>query len=440
MVPSTSATLPSPADTAPFRFRTLPEWLAWQERLHFTAIELGLDRCRTVAERMGLLNPDFSIVSIAGTNGKGSSAEMLDLILRKAGYKTGKYTSPHLIRYNERICLGGVEAGDDQLCHAFRCVDKARGNVSLTYFEFGTLAALDIFRNAGIELAILEVGLGGRLDAVNMVDADVAMVTTVDMDHERWLGFDRDSIGREKAGIFRAGRAAICVDPQPPGSVHEVARKTGARYFQLHRDFSFATREETWDWEADGAMLPELPKPGINHDRQVQNAAGVLMALSILEPRFPVSRDIICSGLREFRLPGRLQIVPAEVPYIFDVAHNKQAAEVLAINLARLACPGETHLIIGMLKDKNHQAVLTALADAADRWYFSSLPDERAASGGQLAQTLAGINHRGSVMVFDHVAAAMDAVSARAAAGDRIVITGSFVTVGVALRRLNIFV
>ena len=419
-------------------FDSLAEWLAWQERLHFTAIELGLDRCREVARRMGLLQPDFTVVSIAGTNGKGSSATMLDLIMNRAGYRTGRYTSPHLLRYNERVCLRGTEVSDEELCLAFERIDQARGDVSLTYFEFGTLAALDIFRKAGIDLAILEVGLGGRLDAVNMIDADVALVTTVDMDHERWLGFDRESIGREKSGIYRAGRPAICADPEPPASVAQTAHSVGASHYQLHRDFTYVTGEQTWEWKSGETVFAELPKPSINHGRQVQNAAGVLMVLKQLAPCFPVPRDTVSAGLREFRLPGRFQIIPGRVPCIFDVAHNRQAAEVLAMNLAALPCSGDTHLVIGMLKDKNHHAVLSALADSVDTWQVASLSGERGAAAALLAGVLAGIRHRGAVNVFENVPDALRAASARAIPGDRIVITGSFVTVGAALSSLDI--
>ena len=422
------------------RFNSLDDWLAWQERLHFTAIELGLDRCREVARRMDLLQPDFAVVSIAGTNGKGSSAAMLDLILRKAGYRIGRYTSPHLLRYNERICVCGMEIDDASLCRAFERVDQARGEVSLTYFEFGTLAALDIFRGAGIELAILEVGLGGRLDAVNMIDPDVALVTTVDLDHERWLGFDRDSIGREKAGIYRTGRPALCADPDPPRSVAEAARAIGARHYQLHREFTFASHADTWEWRSGETVLGGLPKPSVNHRLQVQNAAGIIMVLQHLAPRFQVNRESLCAGLSEFRLPGRFQIVPGLIPHIFDVAHNRQAAEVLALNLASLPCKGDTHLVIGMLKDKNHHAVLSALAGSADTWHLVTLGGERGAAGRQLTEALAQIGHRGTVRVFEAIPDALKAVSALAAPGDRIVVTGSFVTVGAAMHSLDISV
>lgn len=421
------------------RFDSLAAWLSWQEQLHFPAIELGLERCRTVACRMGLLPPGFTVLTIAGTNGKGSSAAMLDLALRGAGYRVGKYTSPHLMRYNERICVDGEEMTDDVLCRVFNQVDGAREEISLTYFEFGTLAAIQVFREMDVDLAIMEVGLGGRLDAVNILDADVALVTTVDLDHERWLGFDRESIGREKAGIFRAGRAAICADPQPPGSVIQAAQSVGAVYFQLGRDFRYSVTGEEWDWHhVGGSALFAIPSPGINHERQVQNAAGVLMVLSAIAERFPVSPEVIRASLRDFHLPGRFQVVTGRIPFILDVAHNRQAGQVLAENLVRLPCAGRTHLVIGMLKDKNHRAFVEALSGIVDCWYAATLHDKRGATGSELAEEIRKAHSRPALLEFDHVSEAVAAAMGAAVPGDRMVVTGSFLTVSAALRWLNL--
>lgn len=418
------------------RCATLQEWLDWQVRLHFTSIELGLDRCRRVAERMQLLDPEFVVVSIAGTNGKGSSAAMLDQALRRGGYRTGRYTSPHLVRYNERICVNGIEVEDADLCRSFQRIDEARGDISLTFFEFGTLAAIDIFRRAGIELAVMEVGLGGRLDAVNVLDADIALLTTIDFDHEDWLGHDRDSIGREKSGIFRRGRAAVCADPDPPASVLQAAADSGARLLCLGRDFHCREAADSWSWSCAGQEFRDMPWPYIRHDRHARNAAGVLCVLHELATRFPVPEAAVRAALAEFRLPGRLHTLPGEVSYVLDVAHNPQAAAVLAANLARLPCAGATHVVIGMLRDKNHAAVLQALSGAVDHWYLSSLDGERGAAAAQLAAALpAGRAAAGS---HDTVAGALAAATAAAVPGDRIVVTGSFVTVGAALQLLNV--
>ena len=236
--------LPEPSAAASMRFTRLEDWLAWQEGLHFTSIELGLERCMTVAGRLGLLHPDYAVISVAGTNGKGSSVNMLRAILTHAGYATGSYTSPHLVRYNERICLNGVDVSDEMLCAAFERIDRVRGDISLTYFEFGTLAALDIFQRAGIDIAVLEVGLGGRLDAVNCLDADAALITTIELDHENWLGRDRETIAREKAGIMRSGSTAVCSDPEPPQSLLEHAASLGTNLRVPGRDFRHHIRSE----------------------------------------------------------------------------------------------------------------------------------------------------------------------------------------------------
>ncbi|MEE9551556.1 MAG: Mur ligase family protein, partial [Gammaproteobacteria bacterium] len=252
-----------PRKTGAMRFQTLAEWLAWQESLHFTAIELGLDRCLSVADTLGLLQPNYTVISVAGTNGKGSSVAMLESILRHAGYKTACYTSPHLVRYNERIQIKGEEVTDKALCKAFDRIDKARGDISLTYFEFGTLAALDIFQRSGIDIAILEVGLGGRLDAVNCLDADIALVTSIDIDHENWLGSDRESIAREKAGIFRTSRPAICSDPNPPDSLLRYADSQDTPLYLQDHDYKYQITKDTWLWQTDSIRYANLPKPDL---------------------------------------------------------------------------------------------------------------------------------------------------------------------------------
>ncbi|MCY4153805.1 MAG: bifunctional tetrahydrofolate synthase/dihydrofolate synthase [Gammaproteobacteria bacterium] len=419
------------------RFTCLADWLAWQESLHFTAIELGLDRCNKVAQRLDLLQPDSKVISVSGTNGKGSSAAMLDAMLRKAGYRVGTYTSPHLSRYNERICIDGKQVTDAQLCASFDRIDRARGDISLTYFEFGTLAALDIFQHAQLDIVILEVGLGGRLDAVNILDADVALVVTIDLDHEKWLGYDRDSIGREKAGIFRPGRPAVCSDPAPPQSIAACAQETGARLYQAGRDFSSALQANSWIWHCADSVHAGLPKPGVNNNRQVQNAAGVLMALETLAAEFPVSLETIKSCLRDFRLAGRFQTIPGKNPFILDVAHNPQAVSALVENVKKLPGFGETHVVIGMLRDKNHDAVFRKLTEVADHWYLVELPEERAAGLAELGRALEKYTDVTKIGQFNTVVEALSAAETCAGAGDRIIVTGSFVTVGAALDYLR---
>ncbi len=411
------------------RFSTLQEWLSWQEGLHFTAIELGLDRCRRVAERMGLLDPGFVVLSIAGTNGKGSSVTMLDMILRRSGYSTGKYTSPHLLRYNERICVDGCEVSDMMLCRAFDRIDQARGEISLTYFEFGTLAALEIFQQIGVQIAIMEVGLGGRLDAVNILDADAALVTSIDIDHENWLGSDRDSIGREKAGIFRTNKPAVCSDPEPPVSITDYAKDIGVKLELMNVDYSYEINGEAWSWQSGSTKYHALAKPSVNNDCQIQNAAGVLMLLEIMADRFPVSYDAVTVTMSEFRLNGRFQVVPGEVPYVLDVAHNRQAAQLLVSNLRKLPVTGLTHCVVGMLKDKNHESFFRELSVIVDSWYVVDLESERAARAALLTEKLIKVAGPQEVKEFEDLGKALACASRHVQAGDRILITGSFLTV-----------
>lgn len=423
-------------DTA--RFRTLPEWLHWQESLHYPAIALGLDRCRGVAQRLGLLPAPFTVLTVGGTNGKGSCTMLLDLILRTAGYRVGKYTSPHLLRYNERICINGAEVDNAALCGAFDRVDRARGEVTLTFFEFGTLAALLLFRDAGVDVAVMEVGLGGRLDAVNILDADAALISTVDLDHEAWLGPDRECIGGEKAGIFRGGRPAVCADPDPPDSVLRVARDVGAQLFLAQRDFDYSGSGTTWDWQAGETRLAGLPVPGLQHASQIQNAAGVLMTLRSVADKHPVSDAAIRAGLAKFAIPGRFQVVPGEVSVVLDVAHNPQAARALATNLGRMPCTGTTRAVLGMLRDKNHAAFVGALASHVGEWHVATLEGERGFPGQELARIVKSAAPGAAVSISADVASALRSAQSSARPGDRIVVTGSFVTVGMAMATLNI--
>ena len=386
---------------------------------------------------MDLLKPGNKVISISGTNGKGSSAAMLDAMLRRSGYKVGAYTSPHLTRYNERICIDGKQVTDLELCQSFNRIDQARGDISLTYFEFGTLAALDIFQRSDLDIAILEVGLGGRLDAVNILDADVALVATIDLDHEKWLGYTRESIGREKAGIFRKNRPAVCSDFSAPATIADCAREAGAPLYHAGLDFTCEIHADTWTWRQADKVYENLPKPSINNNRQVQNAAGVLMALETLADEFPVSIDTIKACLRDFRLAGRFQVIPGETPCILDVAHNQQAISALVENVKKIPCIGETHIVIGMLRDKNHTAVFERLSEIADHWYVADLHAERAASLAELTGALVKYEDVGNIKQFQTIHAALTDAEASACVGDRIIVTGSFISVGAAIDYLN---
>ena len=427
----------SEENTNRLRFRSIDKWLHWQESLHFTAIELGLERCRRVANNMGLLNPSYNVISVAGTNGKGSSIIMLDRILRNAGYKIGRYTSPHLLRYNERICINGIEATDTELCESFDRIDRARGNISLTYFEFGTLAALDLFRQHSVQIAILEVGLGGRLDAVNILDADISLITSIDIDHQEWLGNNRESIGREKAGIFRNLAPAICSEPNPPQSLLDCSEALGTPISILGSDYQFNLINDTWSWSTKDTRIERLPRPMKYCDFQIQNASGVLMLLAKIQDEYPVSTENIKQGLSSFRLKGRFQIIPGAIPKILDVAHNRESIKALVNNLKMIPCYGITHIILGMLKDKDHQRVIKELIGITDTWHFVSISQDRGIEAKILTSKLKALGRLENISEYSNVEEALDKIHKLSMPDDRIIITGSFYTVGAAIRYLN---
>ena len=413
------------------RFSTLDDWLNWQETLHPCAIDLGLERVRAVLGRLHSGPPPFTVITVGGTNGKGSCVAFLDAILRAAGYRVGAYTSPHLLRYNERIRVNGVEADEPSLCEAFSRIDTARGDVSLTYYEFGTLAALELFHQASVDVAVLEVGLGGRLDAVNVVDADAALVTSIDLDHTDWLGADRDSISYEKAGIFRPNCPAICADADPPPRLIEYARRIGARLLRVGREYDFTRTGATWRWRSDELELDDLPLPGLTGEQQVGNAAAALMTLTSLQRKLPVPPNAIRSGLVNADLPGRFQIIPGRIEWILDVAHNPRAAEMLAQNLQIRSCPGRTLAIIGLLADKDARGVIAALTQSIDTWHAVTLEGAR---GRNTADLMILLQEMGaSVATAANIQDACQAALAAAGPGDRIVVLGSFHTVGPAL-------
>ena len=411
------------------RFETLSDWLEWQETLHPAGIELGLDRVRTVLERLGHTHPSHAVITVGGTNGKGSSVAMLESILCAAGYRVGSYTSPHLLRYNERIRIQGAEIDDASLCAAFERVDRARGELPLTYFEFGTLAAIDLFAGRPLDVALLEVGLGGRLDAVNVLDPDVALVTSVGIDHQEWLGGDRESIGREKAGIFRAGGLAVCGDPQPPVSLLEEARRLGVRLHRIGVDFGFDRHAGGWRWWGGGNRHDALPLPALQGGFQLRNGAAVLMVLTLLAGRLPVGEEAIRQGLARVSLPGRLQLLPGEVTRLLDVAHNPHAAAVLAETLRETPCAGRTLAVAGMLADKDHEGIFQALCSEVDAWYLADLPVARDAGAERLERALGRVREDAVARRFPSVPAAYGQATGEARPGDRIVVFGSFHTV-----------
>ncbi len=415
------------------RYTSLAQWLTWQETLHPQAIDLGLERIQTVAKLLALDKPSYIVITVGGTNGKGSCTAFLDAILRASGYSVGAYTSPHLLCYNERIRINGIAVDDDTLCQAFARIDAARDDLSLTYFEFATLAALDIFRARNVEVAVLEVGLGGRLDAVNLLDTDVAVITSIGIDHSEWLGPDRESIGYEKAGIFRRDRPAICADPMPPTSLVTQAYSLGARLYRVNSDYGFYRNTTHWNWWYGNTRLQPLPLPTLTGDHQLANAAAALMALTTLQTRLPVYPEAVYRGLTATYLPGRFQIIPGPVEWILDVTHNAHGATALAHTLATRPCSGVTRVVLGMLKDKDTASVAHLLDSAVHCWYTATLQGSRGQSGKQLATILKTAAVKGEITPFSSVADACCAARQEATRGDRILICGSFSTVAEAM-------
>ncbi len=415
--------------------RTLKDWLAWMETLHPREIELGLARVAEVRDRMGLSALPFAVITVTGTNGKGSTAAMLEHCLHAAGYRVGAYRSPHLIDYNERVCVATEAVRDIELCEAFTRVEAARAGTPLTYFEFGTLAAVDLFRQHHVDIAVLEVGLGGRLDAVNAWDADVAIVSSVGIDHTEWLGPDRESIGREKAGIFRAQRCAICGDPDPPQSLIQAAEQVGAHLLCVHRDFDFERLPEGWTWRALDKMHAALPYPAMRGDYQLYNAASAIMALSCLAARFPLKMADIRAGLHNAVLPGRFQTLPGRPLRVLDVAHNAQAAKALARTLQAQVVPGKTIAVCGMLRDKPIVDVLRIMAPLVAHWHVAGLPGARGASTEDMRDALAAAGVSENVGLHEDIEQAYVAALAEAGDHDRVVAFGSFHTVGAILRQ-----
>jgi dihydrofolate synthase/folylpolyglutamate synthase len=412
---------------------TLAAWLAYLETLHPKAIAMGLERVAAVHAKMAaaLACP---VVTVTGTNGKGSTCAMLESMLRCAGHRTGLYASPHLVRYNERVRIGGTALGDEALVAAFNAVEDARGEVPLTYFEYGTLAALWTFARAGLDVAVLEVGLGGRLDAVNIVDADVAVVTSVDLDHMDYLGPTREDIGREKAGIFRAGRPVVCAEPDPPAGLVAHARALGSPIVQLDRDYGYVALDRQWQYWGPGGRRHGLPHPALRGAYQLANAATALAVVDLLRERLHVSAGAIRDGLVTVELQGRFQVLPGRPAIVVDVAHNPHAAHALAATLGSMGYFPETFAVFGMLADKDLRGVIEAVKARVDHWFVATLPGPRGASAEQLAAVLAqaGIAPC-AVRTFDDVASALAAAWGGASEADRIIVFGSFLTVAAAL-------
>lgn len=424
---------------------TLADWLAYLEQLHPKAIDMGLDRVKKVRAELGLI-PDFPVIIVGGTNGKGSVCAIFESILTTAGYNVGCYTSPHLVRYNERIRIQQVEATNQQLIQAFSHINNVRRNcgVSLTYFEFGTLAAMYLMVEEQVDVAILEVGLGGRLDAVNIFDADCAILTSIGLDHIDYLGNSREAIGYEKAGIFRSNKPAICSEPDLPLTVSQFAENNGSQLLIIDRDFGFnckSGQRNQWEyWSCNGRQY-SLPLPALQGQYQLQNASACLTALEMLSDRLSVDIRAIRHGLLKTVLPGRFQIVSHRVSHrpliILDVAHNPHAALGLAVNLANTRTSGKTYAVLAMLQDKDISGVMQAIKCHVDVWLLSSIDTPRSAKSYDLLQQLYKLDHhyeKHAFIEFSDVVSAYRYACKHAAINDRICVLGSFYTVGAVLQ------
>lgn len=411
--------------------KDLAGWLAYIEQQHPQTIALGLERVERVRAAMGLA-PAVPVITVAGTNGKGSTCAMLEAMLSAAGYRVGLYTSPHLLRYNERVRIAGREADDASLAAAFARVEAARtgidGDTRLTYFEFGTLAAVDLFLRSALDVLVLEVGMGGRLDAVNAFDADCAIVTSIGLDHMDYLGATREAIGHEKAGIFRAGKPAVLADPAAPASVLAQAQAIGASLLRIGQEFGCDTESGQWSFWGPAGRICGLPYPALHGRIQLQNASAALAGLGALRERLPVSERALRQGLAEVQLPGRFQLLPGHPALVLDVGHNPQAAAVLAQNLSDLEPCSGTSAVFGMLRDKDIGGVVKLLAPHIDRWFVCTLPPPRGAQASELAQLLRQTGAR-AVREFENPALAYMAACSEAVENDRIVVFGSFHTV-----------
>ena len=423
--------------------RSLQQWLAYQQGTHSSAIDLSLERVREVASRLRLLEWHCPIATVAGTNGKGSTATLLAQLLHANGRRVGLFTSPHLLRYNERVQIDTVAVSDATLTAAFEQIEAARGSITLTFFEYGTLAALMAFRQAQVEAMVLEVGLGGRLDATNILDADVALLCSIGLDHRQWLGETLEAIGAEKAGIFRPQQRVVLGSAQMPNSVWQRLRELDCRALVAERDFSWhidgpGFEAERWQYRSEACSLKQLPAPTLRGAIQYRNAATALSAFQLLGVAGACDHARLSDALRSVRLPGRFQVIPGEVEWILDVAHNEPAAQVLARALSARPPRGRSLAVVGMLGDKDAPAITRALDPHIDRWIVTGIEDEpRGLSAAALAARLPAL--RGSLDQEQTVGAGCARAQREARPGDRVVVFGSFHVVGPALAWLGLY-
>ena len=410
---------------------TLAGWLAHCEQLHPVTIDMTLDRVVVVRDRLAL-RFDVPVVSVAGTNGKGSSCAMLESVALQAGYRVGLYIKPHLVHFQERCRINGDMASAESLLPHFAAVEAARGEITLTWFEFTTLAIMRALAAAKLDLVILEVGMGGRLDAVNAVDADCALITCIALDHTEYLGNTREAIGCEKAGIMRPGRPVVVSDPEPPASLQARADEVGADLWRLGRDYNFQGDKQQWSWRGRQQRFNGLAYPALRGANQLINAAGVLAVFEALRGQLPINAQAVRNGLAMVELPGRFQIIPGQPALVLDVAHNPQSVAALANNLDQMGYFPQTHAVFGAMRDKDLAGLLAHLAPLVDHWHLCNLPPARAASAAELAVAVQAASAGRKITTTQHASpeAALQAAAATADPADRIIVFGSFYTVG----------
>jgi dihydrofolate synthase/folylpolyglutamate synthase len=425
--------------TAPRRGYTLDRWLAWFETLHPKRIDLSLDRLTAVLDELGLRRPQCKVITVAGTNGKGSCVAMLESIYWHAGYDVGTFTSPHLWRFNERIRCNGVDASDEELIAVFEQVDAALGAITLSYFEASFVAALAHFQRRRPDVIVLEVGMGGRLDATNTVDTDCALIVSIDLDHREWLGETREAIGREKAGIVRRGKPVVIADRAAPRSVLEHAEAEGGTPHVIGKDFDFRRVGAGWRRARDAATAPVLPLPPFGGEEQFSNAAACAAVVDCLAAELPVPDAALAVGIARAYLRGRLERVAIDgVEWVFDVGHNPAAAAQLAASVARLPPAQRTWVVFAAMRDKDLAGVVQPFVSTAEGWFVAQASTDRGATGEELGLLLASLDARG-VVVADGIESAVSRARAAAAAHDRVVVYGSFHTVGTASEALRLY-
>ncbi|NOQ35306.1 MAG: bifunctional tetrahydrofolate synthase/dihydrofolate synthase [Methylococcaceae bacterium] len=408
------------------RFDSLEAWLTWQERFHPRLIDLGLERAAQVFKR---LHPDYSkplTITVGGTNGKGSSIAFLEAIYRAQGYKVGTFTSPHILRYNERIKIDGVPVEDTLICEAFERIDNVREDVSLSYFEFGTLAAVDIFSRADLDIQLLEVGLGGRLDSVNIISADLAIITSICIDHVDWLGGTREAIGQEKAGIFRANKPAVIGDKNPPDSLIYAAQEKQTPLSCINKEFDYHKSTDTWEWTSSTQHYTDLPIPALKGQHQFNNASSVLMAVTKMQPYLAVDRKAIDSGLQTVKLTGRFQLIEGDIPVLLDVGHNPQAVKMLAEYLKNNFADKTIHAVFAIMKDKDVSSIIDIMRDVVEDWFISPINTPRATSETVLQSLFAQKNLNNTMFGFQNLSEAVAAAKKNAKKDELILIFGSF--------------